>query len=105
MRVAVVAADDSSNAGVVDRFHDCPELNPRAVAAAALHQKIDKASVAAGDADLRAPPLIHPFVPKCQCTGPFRISSVVALHHSLDGPPQPVVFGAGETPVVKILRP
>src|ERR1700692_5019158 len=94
MRIAVGEADDDSDAGVVDRFHDCSELNPRATAAAALHQKIDKASVATGDSDLRAPPLIHPFVPKCQCTGPFRISRVVALHHSLDGPSQPVVFGA-----------
>jgi hypothetical protein len=59
-------------------------------------QKFDEGTVATGDASLRTPSAIHPFVAKRQGAGPLRIGRVVALDHPLDGPPEPVVFGAGE---------
>jgi hypothetical protein len=76
-------------------------VDRHATAAASRDKKIDEASVSTGDTNLRSSPLTHPFVPKRQHTGSFRIGSIVALHHPFDGPPQVVVFGACKVPPQK----
>jgi hypothetical protein len=62
-------------------------MDCHAVLSALRGQKINEGAVAAGDARLRTPSAIHPFVAKRQRTGPLGISRVIALDHPLDRTP------------------
>ena len=62
-------------------------MDSNAVLAALRGQKINKGAVAAGDARLRSPSAIHPFVAKRQRAGPLGVGRVVAFDHALNGMP------------------
>jgi hypothetical protein len=62
-------------------------MDRNAVVATPRSQKFDESTAATGDARLRTPSAIHPFVAKRQGAGPLRVGRVVALDHPLDGMP------------------